>query len=41
MLSAGDEVTLTYIPEEDMLGSTSHRRSLLEDAKNFKCMCER
>ncbi|KAL8448232.1 hypothetical protein Emag_004000 [Eimeria magna] len=39
-ISAGDEVTLTYLPEEDMLASTSRRRTLLEGAKDFKCMCE-
>lgn len=41
MHSAGDEVTLTYIPEDDMLRSTSYRRKLLEETKYFKCMCER
>ncbi|KAL8275952.1 hypothetical protein Esti_000068 [Eimeria stiedai] len=40
-ITAGDEVTLTYLPEEDMLASTSRRRTLLEGAKDFKCMCER
>ncbi|KAL8449050.1 hypothetical protein Emed_003402 [Eimeria media] len=39
-ISAGDEVTLTYLPEEDMLASTTRRRTLLEGAKDFKCMCE-
>ncbi|KAL8435810.1 hypothetical protein ACSSS7_002187 [Eimeria intestinalis] len=39
-ISAGDEITLTYLPEEDMLASTARRRSLLEGAKDFKCMCE-
>lgn len=38
---AGDEVTLTYLSEDDMLRNTSYRRQLLEGAKDFKCMCER
>ncbi|CDJ59757.1 Chromosome III, complete sequence, related [Eimeria maxima] len=40
-IRAGDEVTLTYLSEDDMLRSTAHRRQLLEGAKDFKCMCER
>ncbi|KAL8427614.1 hypothetical protein Efla_005789 [Eimeria flavescens] len=40
-IAAGDEVTLTYLAEDDMLRSVSHRRSLLDGAKDFKCMCER
>ncbi|CDJ33507.1 uncharacterized protein EMH_0083220 [Eimeria mitis] len=39
-IRAGDEVTLTYLSEDDMLRNTSHRRQLLEGAKDFKCMCE-
>lgn len=41
VLRAGDEVTLTYLSEDDMLRNTAHRRQLLEGAKDFKCMCER
>ncbi|CDJ67477.1 hypothetical protein, conserved [Eimeria necatrix] len=40
-IRAGDEVTLTYLSEDDMLRNTSYRRQLLEGAKDFKCMCER
>ncbi|CDI81359.1 hypothetical protein, conserved [Eimeria praecox] len=39
-IRAGDEVTLTYLSEDDMLRNTTHRRQLLEGAKDFKCMCE-
>ncbi|XP_026194214.1 uncharacterized protein LOC113147543 [Cyclospora cayetanensis] len=40
-ISAGDEITLTYLSEDDMLRNTSYRRELLDGAKDFNCMCER
>nr|CEL68313.1 TPA: histone lysine methyltransferase, SET, putative [Neospora caninum Liverpool] len=40
-IAAGDEVTLTYLSEEDLMRPTLHRRRVLSETKDFICACER
>ena len=40
-IQAGDEITISYIPENHLCRDSSERRKFLESTKNFKCECER
>ncbi|PFH32213.1 hypothetical protein BESB_021540 [Besnoitia besnoiti] len=40
-IEEGDEVTLTYLSEEDLMRPTLHRRRVLSETKDFVCACER
>ncbi|KFG62545.1 putative histone lysine methyltransferase, SET [Toxoplasma gondii RUB] len=40
-IAAGDEVTLTYLSEDDLMRPTLQRRKVLSETKDFICTCER
>jgi len=40
-IKAGDEVTISYLPEHGLLQTTPARRAELHDTKRFWCACER
>lgn len=40
-IQAGEEITISYISEEDLSCKTAHRRSVLAKSRRFLCQCPR
>merc|ERR1712113_131772 len=41
VIAAGEELTISYISQEDLDQPVSHRRELLAESKGFFCNCAR